>query len=406
MTGPPDRLAADVAVVGGGPAGSLVAAALARSGRRVVLLERSPAYRWRACGVFASPAAVAELRRAGLTGPALAGLVRPIPAMRVETPAGKAFRLTYGDDGSLAAAAVGFDRPALDPALLDLARRAGVDVRMGTRVAAVGPGRVAAHQVSGGAPVALGTAVVVGADGIRSAVARAMGVARPARIGRRVGLTFHVADPSPDEPRDARMIVFRGGYVGLAPVPGGRVNVGIVLDGTWTARLRTRGADGVVDEVLRTVPPAADDPVDWAAAERSEEIAGAAPLGHRATRLAGSGWLLVGDAAGFLDPFTGEGLHRALVSARLAAAAIDRHLDGDPGGLPGYERAMRARFRSKDVLSLVVQAMLGRPALFELAARRLAARPAVRETMGLVMGDLVPASRALDPRYVAALLRP
>jgi hypothetical protein len=50
--------------------------------------------------------------------------------------------------------------------------------------------------------------------------------------------------------------------------------------------------------------------------------------------------------------------------------------------------------------------MLGRPALFELAARRLAARPAVRETMGLVMGDLVPASRALDPRYVAALLRP
>ena len=67
---------------------------------------------------------------------------------------------------------------------------------------------------------------------------------------------------------------------------------------------------------------------------------------------------------------------------------------------------MTARFRSKDALSLLVQAFLARPALFGYAARRLAARDPVRETMGLVMGDLLPASRALDPRYVAALLRP
>ena len=67
---------------------------------------------------------------------------------------------------------------------------------------------------------------------------------------------------------------------------------------------------------------------------------------------------------------------------------------------------MTARFRSKDAVSLLVQGFLARPALFERAARSLAERPAVRETMGLVMGDLVPATRALDPRFVAALLRP
>jgi flavin-dependent dehydrogenase len=114
----------------------------------------------------------------------------------------------------------------------------------------------------------------------------------------------------------------------------------------------------------------------------------------------------VGDAAGFLDPFTGEGLHRALVSAKLAARALDRALDGDAAALGGYQRAMTARFRSKDVVSLLVQAFLSQPALFDYAARRLAGRSRVRETMGLVMGDLLPASRALDPRYVAALLRP
>ena len=121
---------------------------------------------------------------------------------------------------------------------------------------------------------------------------------------------------------------------------------------------------------------------------------------------AGHGWLLVGDAAGFLDPFTGEGLHRAIVSARHAARAVDRSLAGDASALRGYDRAMTARFRSKDAVSLLVQGFLAQPRLFDYAARRLAARGRVRETMSLVMGDLVPASRALDPRYVAALLRP
>ena len=67
---------------------------------------------------------------------------------------------------------------------------------------------------------------------------------------------------------------------------------------------------------------------------------------------------------------------------------------------------MRRRFSTKDLVSRLVQGFLARPALFEYAARRLAGRARVRETMGLVMGDLVPARRALDPRFLAALLAP
>jgi hypothetical protein len=74
--------------------------------------------------------------------------------------------------------------------------------------------------------------------------------------------------------------------------------------------------------------------------------------------------------------------------------------------MAAYDRSMRSRFGSKDVVSLLVQGFLAQPRLFEHAARRLAARTGVRETMALVMGDLVPATRALDPRFVAALLRP
>ena len=394
----------DVAIVGGGPAGAVLAARLARRGRAVLLLERSAGYRWRACGVFSSPASVEELRRAGLDADTCAAVVRPAPAMRVETATGTRVRLTYGDDGSLASPAVSFDRAVLDPALLALASDAGADVRLGTAVTGVDRGRIVARSAAG--ETAVEARVVVGADGIRSTVARAFGVGRSPLLGNRVGLTFHVADPGPMAPRDARMILFRDGYIGLAPVPRGRVNVGIVLGRSWAPRLRLDGAERTVDAALAAIPPAADDPVDWRAAERCDPIEGATPLGHHVSRRHGPGWLLIGDAAGFLDPFTGEGLHRALVSARLAAGAIDRHLDGNPDGLAGYDRAMTARFRSKDVLSLLVQAFLARPSAFDYAARRLAGRPDVRETMGLVMGDLVPASRALDPRFIAAMLRP
>jgi flavin-dependent dehydrogenase len=398
----------DVAIVGGGPAGSALAIQLAGAGRQVVVIERSREPAWRACGVFASPAAVATLRALGIDGLELATLARPIPAMRVETPRGTSFRLTYGDDGRLTRPPVGFDRPALDRTLLAAAETAGADVRRGCTVIRVDLGRIETSLTvrTDRGEESIGARVVVGADGIHSLVARAAGVVARTIFGERIGLTFHAADPEPTAVRDARMVVLRGAYCGLAPVPGGRVNVGIVLaDRRWRERLARAGAQQVGNDVLEAIPRADDDPVAWATAQHCDAIVGASPVGHRVTRRAGEGWLLVGDAAGFLDPFTGEGLHRALVSAVLAAGAISDHLRSGTS-LATYERAMSARFRAKDVTTILVQAFLARPSAFEYAARRLAARRDVRETMGLVIGDLLPASRALDPRFLTALVRP
>ena len=407
MTGSTDPVKrVGVAIVGGGPAGAVLAARLAKAGREVVVLERAPTWAWRAGGVFTSPAAVAALRRAGLDAATLATVARPIPAMRVETLSGATFRLTYGTETG-GEPAVGFDRSRLDPALLDLAVAAGAEVRRGWHVTEADPrqGRLTVRRPDG-RPCAIHASVVVGADGLHSVVARGADVARPARLDPRVGLTYHLPDADPDSCRDARMRVLHDGYVGVAPVAGGRVNVGIVLGRSWRPALRAQGARAVAASIVAAIPPTDEDPAAWRDGSPTDAVAGAWPLGHRATRRAGPGWLLVGDAAGFLDPFTGEGLHRALVSAELAAAAIAAHERGRVGAFEAYDRAMQRRFLAKDAVSWLVQAFLGRPVLFEYAARRVAARETVRATMGLVMGDLVPAGRALDPRFLAALLAP
>jgi flavin-dependent dehydrogenase len=402
----------EVAIVGGGPAGAALAARLARAGHEVVVFERAPEWRWRASGVFASPAATDALRRTGLPEPTLRAVARPIPAMRVETPGGTSFRLTYGADRG-GAPAVGFDRSGLDPALLGLARANGADVRRGSSVVGIdlADGAVTVRGPDGRtAPVR--ASLIVGADGLRSVVARAAGVTRRPRLAPRIGLTYHLDEVDREPERDARMRVLRDGYVGIAPVPGGRVNVGIVLGASWRPALAREGAEGIARSIVASLPPVDGEPDGWRTGRPCDPVVGAWPLGHRvAQRAGGNGprgpaWLLVGDAAGFLDPFSGEGLHRALVSAELAARAILVDEGRRPAALRAYDRAMRRRFLAKDAVSWLVQVFLARPRLFEYAARRVATRASVRATMGLVMGDLVPAGRALDPRYLAALLAP
>jgi len=382
----------DIAIVGGGPAGAATAIRLARLGYRVTVFERHASPRWRACGVFASPLVRKRLADLGFGRAEIDGLQQPISRMVLESITGARCALEYRNG-----LACGFDRVALDAALLDHAERAGATVLRGTVVRDVrvsdGDLKIATSSLERDTVASSTSArVVVGADGGGSRVARAAGVLSERNWLRRSGITFHVKDPAPrsNAPQMGRFLFGRGWYLGIAPVPGDRRNIGIVVP---AARLK-EGVDAIIAMTVGTATQPLDEP----------QVAGR--LEHHVSRAAGDGWLLVGDAIEFIDPLTGEGLHRALVTAELGAHAIDRWLSRDRMALADYDRQVRSRFRSKNVFSLVLQAFIADPRLLDYSLRRLERRASLRDELTAVLADQTRATVALDPRFLARLLAP
>ncbi len=235
---------------------------------------------------------------------------------------------------------------------------------------------------------------LIGADGGRSRVARRLGVERPVRVPRRLGLVAHY-EADPELAEHGEMHVAPAHYVGLAPLTGGRLNVGMALPAGQRGPAEDR-----FEAAIAALPAVA---ARLAGRRRLTPIRGASPIGHRVARAAGPGWMLIGDAAGFIDPFTGEGIYRALRSARAAASALEA---GDDGAERRYLAERRAAFTAKDALTWTIQGLLAAPPVLGYALRRLRARPELALRLGSALGDCRPASDALSPLFLARVLRP
>jgi len=143
-------------------------------------------------------------------------------------------------------------------------------------------------------------------------------------------------------------------------------------------------------------------------AEPIEEVRVLGPLAHRVTRSFRDGAILVGDAAGFYDPFTGEGVYMAMRGAVLAAEAIGGVLArGDAGGrlLARYDAARRREVDARYRFQALVQSVILRPHLADLAVRRLARSAGAAGSLLSVFGGLLPPRRLLS-RAVLGILVP
>ena len=381
----------EVVVVGGGPAGSTAATLLARRGRSVLLLDRARFPRAKPCGECLNPGALAALGRTGLLDLVLALDPVPLGGWTIRT-GGVEVSAAFGDGLS----GLGVARTRLDAALLDEARRAGVDVREDARVTAARSadtvdGRPAVDWRSGadGPPGTLRPRVVVGADGLRSVVVRTLGLlARRPRL-RKVSLTTHVrGEALPD--RNGLLDVQDGVTLGVAPVARGRWNVTLVApapvdDGV----LSDDTADWVGDVLRRRLPEARWEPDD--------DVHASGPFDWPVRRAWAPGVVLVGDAAGYFDPFTGQGVYRAVRSAELAAPAVDEALAcGSWGPLGAYGRRWEREARWGRFVQRGVEVVMAHPRFRGFVLRRLRASGGLAAVIR-VTGDAATPSTLLRP---------
>ena len=384
---------AEVIVAGGGPAGAATAARLAGEGVDVLVLDRARFPREKACAEFLSPGAVAALGRLGVLAQAgSAGAWQE--GMRIVGRRAE-FVLRYEGDRR----ALGIRRTVLDALLLEQARAAGARVVEGVDVGGVhvDGGRVGGVRLRDGRVVR--SRFVVAADGLRSPVARSLGLDRTARWPRRLGLVARVRGAA-SQPLGL-MALGGGGYCGVAAIGSGEVSVGLAV--SPDAR---RPGEGAHDLFARSVAAIPAVRAAVGGAEPTAAIHGIAPLARRVARVEGPGYLLVGDAAGFTDPFTGEGIFRALRGAELATDATLRALARADGVPAGYAQARASAFAAKQRACLLLQAALAAPAAFEHFLGRAARRDRTGRVLAGVFGDYLPAEQALRPRVVADLVLP
>ncbi|MCS7173593.1 MAG: NAD(P)/FAD-dependent oxidoreductase [Armatimonadetes bacterium] len=368
---------ADVVVVGAGPAGSSTAIQLRRLGWRVLLVDRARFPRPKPCGEYLNPGAVRALERLGLGGAVQAAGVR-IHGILLVGPDGASGWMPFSTGSGLL-----LPRVRLDHLLVQTAVRAGAELLEGVRVGAVVPGNppiVVAR--AGDRALRLQARLVVGADGLRSAVARAIHPVRPPSHPR-ITIGAHFEGLGYHHPR-GDLYVGPGWYVGAALYGNGVGNVVAALPQGMMRRLRVpHRAFFLACEAL----PALHRLLRGARPRTS--FACVAPLGFAVRRAWAPGVLLVGDAAGTVDPMTGHGVYLGLRSAELAADFAHRFLHTQSlQALADYERARRRAFQPMWRISRLLQWGLRRPWLARGFVRCLVSSSAFASwLMGTVEGS-------------------
>ena len=377
----------DVLIAGAGPAGSLAAIGLARAGVRVLLVDRARFPRDKLCGDTLNPGAMRLLDRFGLRG-SVEAVSRPLEGMLLTGNGGVQVRGTYG--GGLLARAL--TRRVLDQLLVDAAIAAGAQFQDNVRVhepmvdeSSGRPtvrGAVLCRTGAGASRLRVPARITIAADGRRSTLAFALGLASHPAAPRRwaVGAYF---EGLAGLDTVGEMHVRGPHYIGVSPIGDrGLANVCLV----------TPERDGFADPARLLERHLAADPVLGPRAARARRVTAPAIIGPLAVdaHAAGvPGLLLAGDAAGFIDPMTGDGLRFALRGAELAVDVALAALE-DPG-LDAAARlaAARARaFGTKYGVNRLLRRLVGTPRRVSVMAISARVAPGILRRMIRYAGDV------------------
>ena len=396
----------DVLVLGAGPAGSSLAARLADAGFAVVLADKKEFPRDKPCGEFLSPECRPYLDALGVAATLSARGAHDVVGMRLHGYGERAvghFRVV-GDRPASAGVGLAIRRREFDHVLLDAARARGVAWLPRHTFAALrrdGNGRIVGADLFApdGSPRAVAARWVVGADGVHSAVARDLGVQRREAWLDQFALVAHFAGVTPQATAEVHLLP--GGFFAATTVDAGVFSLNLVVP---RARLRDRtaradGWDGFVASHFADAPALAER---LRGSTRLQPWRGIGPFAHRTTAQVRPGAALVGDAAGYVDPLTGEGVYFALFGGRSLAEALAAALHSparERAALDGYLRARRRELAPRLRASRLLQRALRHPALVRTVLRRADRWRWLADFLVTLSGDTIHPRELLRPSF-------
>ena len=395
----------DIVIIGGGPAGTSTALFLEKNGYRIALLDQALFPRDKVCGEFISPAAddiFSDL-----------GILDSIDALNPTRLAGvvlSAYESSYlhvdypvAVDGRTMTS-LSVERSILDDLMINRVRSSNVKLLEGFKVTDLlfegeNVCGVKGHDAAK-KKFSIKARVVIDAGGRNSISLRRLNLRRDSSGRGKIALAAHWEGVK-ELGRYCYMHISHPGYTGIAPVGNNRANVVLVVDRDYLA-----GADveqffkkTVLGNRLRERILGAGAPV--------EKIRAIDSLAYSVKKPKCGGLLLVGDATGFIDPFTGEGIYLSLRSSQLAVGVVKNAFDRSDFSnrqLQHYDLMRRQEFRKKNILSKVLQYLIYRPSLCNRVVETLGAQKELSSLLVGAIGDYMPANKVVCFQYLLRLL--